>query len=171
MPTTAIRHVAIDHVLRVEDMASILSGLIATPIERNMVTGGDETRQDSAEEGAYGLEPGGMPGPPSVFTCPECGGTLWEIDQGDLICYRCHVGHAYNGNSLVAAKSDDLEAALWTALRTLEENATLRRRMANHARERGMTAIAESYEEHAAETEERARLVRRILVTDVTSAR
>lgn len=76
------------------------------------------------------------------------------------------VGHGFNGESLVAAQADGLEAALWTALRTLEESSVLRRRMARRARERGMSAIASAYEEHAQDTEARAQLVRSILVTD-----
>jgi hypothetical protein len=29
------------------------------------------------------------PGKLSTFTCPECHGPLWELDEGDLIRYRC----------------------------------------------------------------------------------
>jgi rubrerythrin len=39
--------------------------------------------------------------------------------------------------------------------------------MAAHARERGMSAIAEAYEEHAQESETRAKAVRGILVNDL----
>lgn len=81
-------------------------------------------------------------------------------------CSQCHVGHAFSGDGLVLAQSDGLEAALWTALRALEESSALRRRMAAHARDRGMIAIAEAYESHAQESETRATAVRRILVTD-----
>ena len=105
-------------------------------------------------------------GPPSVFTCPECGGSLWELREGELLRYQCHVGHRFSGESLIDANSDGLEAALWTALRALQESSALRRRMAKHARNRGMSAIAESYEQHARESDARAMAVRRILVAD-----
>src|SRR5437660_1668092 len=35
----------------------------------------------------------------STFTCPECGGSLWQVDEAKLIRFRCHVGHAYNGEA------------------------------------------------------------------------
>jgi two-component system chemotaxis response regulator CheB len=163
MPESAIKHIEIDHVLGAEDIAAVLSGLVAHGAsEASMIPNGDP--RDPAEEGMDALDSGSLPGPPSPFTCPDCGGTLWELRDGAVVRFQCHVGHGFNGDSLVAAQSENLEAALWTALRALEESSTLRRRMAIHARERGMTAIAESYEEHAHDSEDRARLVRRILV-------
>jgi two-component system chemotaxis response regulator CheB len=165
MPMSAIRQVEIDHVLRAEDMAAIVGGLVRAPIEEERVTASDEPPPDPAEEGVQGLR-GRSPGPPSPFTCPECGGALWELRDGELVRFSCHVGHAFSADSLVAAQVDGLETALWTALRALEENAALRRRMAEHARGRGMIAIAESYEQHAIESEARADVVRRALVVD-----
>ena len=86
---------------------------------------------------------------PVAVTCPECGGALWELRDGALVRFQCHVGHAFNGESLVAAQSESLEAALWTALRALEESSSLRQRMAHHARGRGMSAIAATYAQEA----------------------
>ena len=39
--------------------------------------------------------------------------------------YECHVGHVYSEQSLATAKSQELEVALWTALRTLKETAAM----------------------------------------------
>ena len=101
-----------------------------------------------------------------MFSCPECGGSLWEAEETGLLRYRCHVGHSYTGEALVDRGDGELEQALWTALRSLEEAAELRRRMANHARERLMVDVASEYLERAADFEERASIIRRVLVTD-----
>jgi len=166
MPESAIRQVAVDHVLRADDMAAVITGLVRTEVEEDIMTANDEPPRDIAEAGTDALDSGILPKHPSPFTCPECGGALWELKDGDLVRFQCHVGHAFSAESLVAAQSDGLEGALWTALRALEESSALRKRMADHARRHGMSAIAEAYEEHAQQSEDRAKIVRRILVTD-----
>jgi two-component system, chemotaxis family, protein-glutamate methylesterase/glutaminase len=72
-------------------------------------------------------------GDPSGLTCPECGGALWERDEGTLVRFACRTGHAFSPDSLVQEQSKALEAALWSALRGLEERADLFRRMAMRA--------------------------------------
>jgi len=69
-------------------------------------------------------------GNPSVFACPECHGVLWELREGNLVQFRCRVGHSYGSDSLVVELSQSSEAALWAALRALEEKAAMQRRIA-----------------------------------------
>ena len=166
MPESAIQQIDIDHVLRVDDMPAVISGLVRQPIAEDVVTANGRPRRDPAEAGTDALDSHELPGPPSPFTCPDCGGVLWELREGELVRFQCHVGHAFSGDGLAHAQSDGLDAALWTALRALEESSALRRRMAVHARERGMNVIADSYEAHAMESEMRAKAVRRILITN-----
>lgn len=69
-------------------------------------------------------------GNPSVFACPECHGVLWEVREDNLLQFRCRVGHTYGSDSLVVELSQASEAALWAALRALEEKAAMQRRIA-----------------------------------------
>lgn len=62
-------------------------------------------------------------GPPTAFVCPECHGPLWETKAGPSLQLRCHVGHAYSPDSLLANHADGLERALWSAVRTFDEQA------------------------------------------------
>ena len=95
-------------------------------------------------------------GQPSGFTCPECQGGLWELQEGMLFRYRCRVGHAYSADSLLSAYGSSVEAALWAALRSLEENAAFARRLAKRSEimhqpnaQTRFTRQAEAASEHA----------------------
>ena len=76
------------------------------------------------------LGPNRPDGPASGFTCPECSGALWELREGELVRYRCRVGHSYSEDAMIAAQGSAVEAALWTALEVLEERSELLRRIA-----------------------------------------
>jgi two-component system chemotaxis response regulator CheB len=66
-------------------------------------------------------------GPPSSFTCPDCNGNLSTIRDGS---YRCQVGHAWSAEALLQARDQEVEGALWVAVRSLQEKARLARRLA-----------------------------------------
>ncbi|OBI55576.1 chemotaxis protein CheB [Mycobacterium sp. E796] len=86
-------------------------------------------------------------GAPSGYTCPDCHGSLIAISEGH---FRCHVGHAWTADALLAARDDEVEGALWVALRSLQEKAKLARRMADKA---GPGPVARHYNTLAEESE------------------
>ena len=51
----------------------------------------------------------------TLFTCPDCGGVLWQGEEGPVLRFRCHVGHAFAPDVLLSQKSEELEAALWSS--------------------------------------------------------
>src|SRR5262249_12207796 len=163
----------VDYVLNADQIPALLVKLVngsrqsrdKRKARLNVV--GRDAKPDPAEAGTD-LATGApdMAGPPAVFICPDCGGPLWEADQGGLLRYRCHVGHAYTSEALVGAQSDALEHALWTALRSLEESVALRRRMSSNARAHGMPQIGDRFDEEGDDFERRAAIVRKALVVD-----
>ncbi|MGH9693078.1 MAG: chemotaxis protein CheB, partial [Bryobacteraceae bacterium] len=97
----------------------------------------------------------------STYTCPECGGTLWQIDEHDAVQqFRCHVGHAYAPDVLLSGMSNHLENALWGAVRALVERANLRRQLARRHRHAGNENQARSMEEQAAQDDTHVKLLR-----------
>ena len=104
------------------------------------------------------------PGAPSAYVCPECNGTLWEIREGDLLRFRCRVGHAYGAESLLASKNEELEGALWTALRTLEEKVALHRRLSEHASLRQNPRVAKHFRQTADDMHRQAQTIRHLLL-------
>lgn len=66
-------------------------------------------------------------GTASGYTCPDCNGSLVSLGGGS---FRCRVGHAWTRDALLAARDDEVENALWVALRSLQEKAKLARHLA-----------------------------------------
>jgi two-component system, chemotaxis family, protein-glutamate methylesterase/glutaminase len=64
-------------------------------------------------------------GMPSVYACPDCHGVLWEVKEGNMLRFRCRVGHSYTAERLNVAMSKATEDALWASMRALEEKAEL----------------------------------------------
>jgi two-component system chemotaxis response regulator CheB len=98
----------------------------------------------------------------SAFTCPACKGALWEIEDGDILRYRCHTGHAYSRESLLADQTADIENALYSALRAVEEKATVLRRLRERSVGR-VDRLAEEYEDKARELDQTAETLRAML--------
>jgi two-component system chemotaxis response regulator CheB len=95
----------------------------------------------------------------SVFTCPECGGTLWQADEKGTLRFRCHVGHAYQAEALLDGQSEALEAAMWTAVRIFRDKGVLARQVAARERGRGNDDAARRFEEQAEQDERYGALI------------
>jgi two-component system chemotaxis response regulator CheB len=167
MPLNAIQNVQVDHVLPAAAIGPVLDELASQPALPHAPPPADpdETDPDVAEFGTDNLAMREMPGPPSPFTCPSCGGSLWELHDGYLTRFRCHVGHGYTAQFLLAEQAQNVDAALWTALRVLDENAALYRKMIRSTRQRGLERAASSYEERLSSIEQQAHTIRGALVT------
>jgi two-component system, chemotaxis family, protein-glutamate methylesterase/glutaminase len=81
-----------------------------------------ETEVDIARGNAAGIEEFGKP---SIFTCPECHGTLLRLHGDRPIRYRCHTGHAFTADTLLAELNEALGEAIWNAVRSIQEGAML----------------------------------------------
>ena len=167
MPSNARERVNVDYCLPVTQIAQVLVRLVNEPVpEPEAHAMKEETRveADMAELEVAALQKPDRPGTPSAFACPECGGVLWELHENQLIHYRCRVGHAWAPDSLVAEQVEALEGALWTALRALEENASLLRRLTEQAEQRGYARAAERYRQQMNHAEQHALVIRQVLL-------
>lgn len=108
-------------------------------------------------------------GAPSPFTCPECHGMLWELGDGPLVRYRCHVGHGYSSESLSGKLAESVEQAAWAAVRTLQESASLAERMHRRAVVNDHRRMAERYAARAHEAREQAEVIRAALLAHSVS--
>jgi two-component system chemotaxis response regulator CheB len=167
LPEAALRHAGADHILPANDIALLLSDIVRTRTQiRGVTMATPPHRRDPAEAGTDDIHHADKLGPPSPFTCPDCGGTLWQYEEGELVQFRCHVGHRFSADSLNDAQSAALDDALWAALRALEESAEFRRRMAKRSYDAGMTLIGDTFAHQSRESEARALVIRRVLMPE-----
>lgn len=101
----------------------------------------------------------------SRLTCPDCHGALWEISDEDILRFRCHVGHAYSADSLSNGQGEMLEAALWSAVRALEEQMMLARRIVERARIYNNRRTVNTFEKRAREAESHSSAIRELLLS------
>jgi two-component system, chemotaxis family, protein-glutamate methylesterase/glutaminase len=171
MVRSAMEVVDVDHALPVAEIAALIQEHARAPLPQGASSGaGGNSHPDPVEPENQGLPQRPAEGELVPFVCPECGGSLWESQHGRLTRYECHEGHAFSGELLLSEQSDAVEGALWSALRTLDENAELSRRIAARAREGRRFETAETFEQQARETAHRAEAIRRVLVKQSNGA-
>jgi two-component system, chemotaxis family, protein-glutamate methylesterase/glutaminase len=147
---------------------AILPAHAIGPALVRLADGGREMREDVAVASAnnpHGDAPSRPSGSPTGFTCPECAGPLWQVEEeGDLVRYRCRVGHGYSEDSLIVEQGTAVEAALWSALEALEERAEFLQRVAGRHGDR-RPRLRERFEGAAEDALQRAQMIRRALGT------
>jgi len=165
MPRAAIASVDVDDVLPASAIASAIERLTHQPAingEKTMARTGDLEPQLPSEETSVAKMKAHF-GEPVPLTCPDCGGTLWEIDEERVVRYQCHVGHQFAPDVLENAQGDAVDSALWSAVRALEEQAELRGRLARRATDRGLSAVSQGFEDGARDAHAQAQQIRSVL--------
>jgi two-component system chemotaxis response regulator CheB len=163
MPRSALRLVRADDVLPAAAIGPALARMV------HDLAGGGGTAMTDEEEELHGviredieqLAEDHRPDELTIYTCPDCGGAMWQGEPGARMWFRCHVGHAYAPEVLLGQKSEELEAALWTCVRLLTEKATLTRQLAT--RNAGRGAREDRIAEQAALAERHAQVIRELL--------
>lgn len=155
MPRSAMEHVDVDAVLPLRDMAGWLEK--HRPTEPPSPGGAKKMDQP---QGPHVADPPRDDASGTRFTCPDCGGVLFEQDEDGLARFRCSVGHAFSIESLSSGQAAQLEGALWTAVRALEDRAELLHKMIHNARRRGAARLAKSLRAQADDLETRAAVIR-----------
>jgi two-component system chemotaxis response regulator CheB len=137
MPLNALRHVAIDHCLPLDEIGAFL--MTATAREaadpdppppsadnhsimrlfmiENEFADASRVPHDRLEE--IGIA--------STLTCPECRSVLYKIRDERALRFRCQLGHAFSAKTLLQDLAAAREDALWFAVRAVFEEAELAR--------------------------------------------
>lgn len=167
MPDSAIEHVAVDFVGTVEELAARIAqeAVKALPSEPATTPRPGQQVENAIALGENGMHPGVLElGTPSTFTCPECKGALIRIEEGKLVRFRCHTGHAYSSRALLSDVNTVIDNDLWSAIRAIEERIMLLGQMADQADAGGDPVEAGRLRARAEEAERKCQPLRDLVL-------
>jgi two-component system chemotaxis response regulator CheB len=178
MPSSALKYVDVDHVLKLSEIGSTLFELASAYIQPG--TEGQQGKVSSRPNwidienriSAKDSDMGDLEqiGKLSSLTCPECNGALWEIQAKGPIRYRCHTGHAFTAKVLETLQSEAVEDAIWGAIRALHEQERLFSKLAEQALRSGQQGGAAEYQAMAAQAHAHSQALREVVATRALSA-
>lgn len=161
MPASALREVAVDYRLPLSGIPQVLASLaieVVNPQPQDVslrISFENDIAKDNRPLNSHIMEFGEL----SPYTCPECHGVLTAIREDNRTRFRCHTGHAFSADSLLVGITQNIEDALWNAVRQVRESVMLLYHMGDHFAEDNKPALAAAYFKKAQEAEQRAELL------------
>ena len=177
MAKSALRFVQIDYCLPLAEISNLLVRLSKEPAveqEAHPVTKELEIESRIAEQQMNTqefLEHVEAIGTRTTYTCPECNGSIWQIGKEEPLRFRCHTGHSFTANVFLAEQTQNLENALWSATRVMEEKVTFLRQMASQMRSYNLQSAVAKYEDHAKSMDAEVSLIRGIILNGFATKR
>jgi two-component system, chemotaxis family, protein-glutamate methylesterase/glutaminase len=160
MPLSAVNNEGVDHCVPLRSMGRLLERLVRERPGRSVVPPKHvRIEAEIAERVLSDVGQVNRLGTQVAYNCPNCGGTLWEVDEAGAERYRCHTGHSFTNRALLTIQSEKIEETLWTALRMFEERKNLLNNMALSSPGKG----GRHYAKRAAETQVHVERVRAML--------
>jgi len=154
MPQSVIDNTMVDYILPVAAMSEAIQNTISGKPANNPVVPPDlKAEAELVERSAISIDAVSKLGEQSVYTCPDCGGNLWEIKDDKSVHFRCHIGHAYSEPELVRNQFEALNTTLWVALRMMEERRSLLHRIGQDEKNKNLHLLADMHLERAKELE------------------
>lgn len=126
MPQSVIANVGADYCLPIAGMGALLSELVQRELPESGPVPDDIVIESKiAQRVLSDLPSVEALGDQVPYNCPDCGGVLWKVAEGELLRYRCHTGHAFTSSALLDQQTVKIEETLWVALRMFEERQNL----------------------------------------------
>jgi two-component system chemotaxis response regulator CheB len=149
MPRSALDMVPVDATAAADRLADLVAELAHA---RSDLRGTAVAPEDPPESG-----------PLMRFVCPDCGGTLEEVRQNGIPVFGCHVGHQYSMAGIFDEQGGQVEKAMWTAIRSLEDRGILLRRLSRSSHDQGHARSAQLWRSRADEADRKVRMLREVL--------
>jgi len=177
MATSALRYVKVDHCLPLAEISDLLVQLSKQPAadeEAYPVTEEIEVESKIAEQQMNTqefLKNVEAIGTRTTYSCPECNGSIWQIGKSEPLRFRCHIGHSFTANVFLSEQTQNIENALWSAVRAMEEKVTFSRQMSERMKNYNLQSAAAKYEDHAKSLDGEVSLIRGIILDGFATKR
>jgi two-component system chemotaxis response regulator CheB len=171
MPKAVLNQLDPDFSVPVSQMGEVLSRVLKRKKKKSKRIPADVVMESKiAERTQIGIDAMKELGQHSLFSCPDCGGGLWEMKANGTTHYRCHVGHSFTSEGLLIGMEYTTESALWTALRIIEERKNLLRKIEEKEKIRGNRTLATTYHKRAAELEQQIVQLKKVLFSGIKNS-
>ncbi|MBS1528280.1 MAG: chemotaxis protein CheB [Bacteroidetes bacterium] len=168
MPYNVLNNVAIDYRVPVADMGYVLDDIFSKPFaDRKLQAIPDDVKIESeiTERRSSDMSELEKIGVRGNYTCPDCGGGLWEMTNDTMPRYRCYTGHVFTGKILAEKQAEGLEESLWVSIRMLEERRNLLMRIVNRQSETGLGGKEDDTAQRAEELEKHIERLKSLLMS------
>jgi two-component system, chemotaxis family, protein-glutamate methylesterase/glutaminase len=159
MPRAALTAVPGAEELPATQLARRIAELVDQPVPPIAAEPGESLIWET-DMNEHGRSAARQSGRPVGLGCPECGGGMHAVETGKAVHYVCHAGHSYSPQTLLAARDDGIERALWTALSALQEKAMVLADQAARAGDGGDPEVQRRQRADAERTRHAADLLR-----------
>jgi two-component system chemotaxis response regulator CheB len=166
MSESAIKHVDVDFVGTAAAVSDHIAQLVGQEftMQGNTSVSARHCIENLISLEGNGLQAGVMNlGQVSKYTCPDCHGVLVQIEEGRIVRFRCHTGHAFSLKTLITEINEAMDKGLWDTLRAGEERTMLMRQMADLADQEGASEQAAQCRHQADASEKRLQPIRELL--------
>ena len=177
MAKSALRYVKVDYCLPLAEIPDQLVDLSKAPAaeeEAYPVTEEIEIESKIAEQQLNTLEfleNVEKIGTRTTYSCPECNGSIWQIGVEEPLRFRCHIGHSFTADIFFAEQTQNIENALWSAVRAMEEKVTFSRQMSERMKNYNLQSAAVKYEDLASSLDAEVSLIRGIILKGFATKR
>ena len=148
MPLSVLKEMEVDYCVPLAEMGAVISDVIDNKkVIKTIIPEYLVQEVKISEEGVGSIKEMAELGKSSTLSCPDCGGVLFELNNGSITRYKCHTGHSYSINDLLEKQNQSLESTLWIAMRTIEEKKKLLSQLSEKDVSRGYSRAASNYSE------------------------
>jgi two-component system chemotaxis response regulator CheB len=164
MPLSVLSNMEVDHITTLDQVGELLGSVFQSDPTATEVPSDVAAEASIAEKMAVGIERVQELGEQSLFTCPDCGGTLFKMGNGHDNRFRCFTGHVYNENELLIQQNHNIESTIWVAVRMMEERKNLYTKISKGHQKKGHSTVAKSYQQSADDLTKHIETLKSILI-------